>query len=114
MMHVRTAVNEDAFRLAQLSGVLGYPVSSDAMVARLSRVLARATDVLFEVRKQRSEAKQPMRVPITKVTVTADSQALALMPAVEADLRSALRVNAFETIEGEPRTMTVHGYETGV
>ena len=27
-----------------------------------------ATDVLFEVRKQRSEAKQPLKVPITKVT----------------------------------------------
>ena len=31
-----------------------------------------ATDVLFEVRKQRSEAKQPLKVPITKVTVKAD------------------------------------------
>ena len=30
-----------------------------------------ATDVLFEVRKQRSEAKQPLKVPITKVTVKA-------------------------------------------
>src|SRR5207244_6051895 len=28
-----------------------------------------ATDVLFEVRKQRSEAKQPQKVPITKVTL---------------------------------------------
>ena len=28
-----------------------------------------ATDVLFEVRKQRSEAKQPLKVPITKVTI---------------------------------------------
>ena len=27
-----------------------------------------ATDVLFEVRKQRSEAKQPLKVPITRVT----------------------------------------------
>ena len=33
-----------------------------------------ATDVLFEVRKQRSEAKQPLKVPITKVTVTADAE----------------------------------------
>ena len=31
-----------------------------------------ATEVLFEVRKQRSEAKQPLKVPITKVTVTAE------------------------------------------
>ena len=34
-----------------------------------------ATDVLFEVRKQRSEAKQPLKVPITKVTVKADAGA---------------------------------------
>ena len=27
--------------------------------------------VLFEVRKQRSEAKQPLKVPITSVLVTA-------------------------------------------
>ena len=55
-----------------------------------------ATAVLFEVRKQRSEAKQPLKVPITKVTITADAGAVALMPHVEADLRSALRVQAFE------------------
>ena len=30
-----------------------------------------ATDVLFEVRKQRSEAKQPLKVPIASVIVTA-------------------------------------------
>ena len=34
-----------------------------------------ATDVLFEVRKQRSEAKQPLKVPITRVTVTAEAGA---------------------------------------
>ena len=56
-----------------------------------------ATEVLFEVRKQRSEAKQPLKVPITKVTVKADAASIALMPIVEADLRAALRVQAFDT-----------------
>jgi len=70
-----------------------------------------ATDVLFEVRKQRSEAKQPLKVPITKVTVTAEPAAIALMPAVEADLKAALRVQAFETGAGEPRAIVVAGYE---
>jgi valyl-tRNA synthetase len=70
-----------------------------------------ATDVLFEVRKQRSEAKQPLKVPITKVTVTAEAAAIALMPVVEADLRAALRVQAFETRAGEPRQIAVTGYE---
>ena len=70
-----------------------------------------ATDVLFEVRKQRSEAKQPLKVPITRVTVTAEAAAIALMPIVEADLRAALRVQTFETAAGEPRAISVLGYE---
>jgi valyl-tRNA synthetase len=70
-----------------------------------------ATDVLFDVRKQRSEAKQPLKVPITKVNITADSSSLALMPTVEADLRSALRVQAFEITSGEPRAILVAGYD---
>jgi hypothetical protein len=70
-----------------------------------------ATDVLFEVRKQRSEAKQPLKVPITRVTVKAEAAAIALMPVVDADLRAALRVLAFETAAGEPRQIVVTGYE---
>jgi len=70
-----------------------------------------ASVVLSEVRKQRSEAKQPMRVPIAKVTIKADRAAVDLMPLVEADLRSAVRVRSFETAVGEPREVIVHGYE---
>jgi valyl-tRNA synthetase len=70
-----------------------------------------ATDVLFEVRKQRSEAKQPLKVPITKVTIRAPRAHLDLMPVVDADLRSALRVQAFELSEGEPPEIIVQGYE---
>jgi valyl-tRNA synthetase len=71
-----------------------------------------ATDVLFEVRKQRSEAKQPLKVPITSVRVKAEAAAIALMPIVEADLRAALRVQAFEASAGEPREIVVVGYES--
>jgi valyl-tRNA synthetase len=70
-----------------------------------------ATDVLFEVRKQRSESKQPLKVRITRVMVKTDEEAAGLMPIVEADLRSALRVQAFETSVGEPREIVVAGYE---
>jgi len=70
-----------------------------------------ATQVLFEVRKQRSEAKQPLKVPITKVTIRADAGAVALMPHVDADLRAALRVQVFEASAGEPREIVVGGYE---
>ncbi len=70
-----------------------------------------AIDVLFDVRKQRSEAKQPLKVPITRVTVKADRADIERMPIVEADLRAALRVRAFETLVGEPREIVVVGYE---
>src|SRR5262249_42666691 len=70
-----------------------------------------ATDVLFEVRKQRSEAKQPLKIPITGVAVTAHDTTIALMPIVEADLRAALRVQKFETAVGDPQAIVVRGYE---
>jgi len=69
-----------------------------------------ATYVLFEVRKQRSEAKQPMRVPITAVKIQASEADLARLRAIEPDLRSALRVHAFETSVGD-RDVRVVGYE---
>jgi valyl-tRNA synthetase len=70
-----------------------------------------ATTVLFEVRKQRSEAKQPLKVPITKVTIRTDTVSLSHMPDLEADLKAALRVQAFESSAGEPREIVVAGYE---
>jgi valyl-tRNA synthetase len=70
-----------------------------------------ATTVLFEVRKQRSEAKQPLKVPITSVSITAEPSVVALMPAVEADLKAALRVQQFVVNTGEARTFAVAGYD---
>jgi valyl-tRNA synthetase len=70
-----------------------------------------ATTVLFEVRKQRSEAKQPLKVPITRVTVRAAADQIDLMAIVEADLKSALRVQAFELVTGEPLSIAVAGYD---
>ena len=73
-------------------------------------VYAWATEVLFEVRKQRSEAKQPLKVPITAVTITAEPENVARLPIVEADLRSALRVKVFNASEGA-RAILVEGYD---
>ena len=69
-----------------------------------------ATEVLFAVRKRRSEDKQPLKIPITKVTVQGEPAQLGLMPIVEADLRSALRVHAFELGNG-PFGVSVQGYD---
>ena len=82
-------------------------------IAADQQIYTWATEVLFEVRKQRSEAKQPMRVPVTHVTITAEAAAAAWMPHVEADLKAALRVQRFDVSVGEPRTFVVGGYETG-
>ncbi|MCC7418011.1 MAG: valine--tRNA ligase [Acidobacteria bacterium] len=84
--------------------------NSEATRARDARAYDWATDVLFEVRKQRSEAKQPLKVPITRVRVRAAEEAVAVMPEVEPDLRAALRVLAFDTAAGEPREIVVEGY----
>jgi valyl-tRNA synthetase len=87
------------------------PGQSAEQQQREQQVYDWATEVLFEVRKQRSEAKQPLKVPITKVTIAAEAAAVALMPQVEADLKSALRVRHFEIAPGEPRRVVVSGYE---
>ena len=47
------------------------PASRRERRERDQQIYEWATDVLFEVRKQRSEAKQPLKVPITRVTVSA-------------------------------------------
>ncbi|HUR34267.1 MAG TPA: valine--tRNA ligase [Vicinamibacterales bacterium] len=70
-----------------------------------------ATEVLFEVRKQRSEARQPLKVPITTVSITADAASVGLMGEVEADLRAALRVVQFTCVVGEPKAVVVAGYD---
>ena len=88
-------------------------IADNSEAARLAdeRAYQWATDVLFEVRKQRSEAKQPLKVAITRVAIAAEQEAVALMPVVEADLKAALRVLAFEAAVGDPRAIVVHGYE---
>jgi len=44
---IRTATPDDADRLAELSGTLGYPVSSKAMRLRLERLLNEASEIII-------------------------------------------------------------------
>src|SRR5258708_10272463 len=85
--------------------------NTDAASGLDERAFTWATEVLFEVRKQRSEAKQPLKVPITKVRITAHDTNVGLMPIAEADLKSALRVKAFDVSVGDPGAIVVEGYE---
>jgi GNAT superfamily N-acetyltransferase len=44
---IRTAILADASRIAALSEVLGYPVSSSVLEARLQRILSRHEDIVL-------------------------------------------------------------------
>jgi GNAT superfamily N-acetyltransferase len=44
---IREAQLTDAPKLAELSGVLGYPASADAMAGRLERLLGREEDIIL-------------------------------------------------------------------
>jgi valyl-tRNA synthetase len=55
-----------------------------------------ACEVLGEVRKRRSEAKQPLKVPIVRAVIADTAARLAHLDAVEADLRAAMRIEAIE------------------
>ena len=55
-----------------------------------------AREVLGELRKRRSEAKQPLKVPIVRAVIADTAARLAHLDAVEADLRAAVRIEAIE------------------
>jgi valyl-tRNA synthetase len=58
-----------------------------------------AREVLGEIRKRRSEAKQPLKVPIVRAVIADTVARLAHLDAIDADLRAAMRI---ETIERKP------------
>jgi valyl-tRNA synthetase len=55
-----------------------------------------AREVMSEVRKRRSEARQPLKVPIVRAVIADTAARLAHLDAVEADLRAAVRIESIE------------------
>jgi valyl-tRNA synthetase len=55
-----------------------------------------ARQLLGEVRKRRSEAKQALKVPIVRAVIADAPERLARLDAIDADLRSALRIDVIE------------------
>jgi GNAT superfamily N-acetyltransferase len=47
MVTIRSAIVGDALRIAELSGILGYPVTADEVAVRLERLLAHSRDIIF-------------------------------------------------------------------
>jgi valyl-tRNA synthetase len=84
---------------------------SAASRQRDQEIYEQATEVLFEVRKRRSEDKKPIKVPITGVVLPDAFRGLIAIPQVEADLKSALRVKTFTIAAADVREIVVEGYE---
>jgi valyl-tRNA synthetase len=55
-----------------------------------------ARQLLGEVRKRRSEAKQALKVPIVRAVIADAPERLAHLDSIDADLRSALRIDVIE------------------
>jgi len=84
--------------------------NSDAAIQSDQAVYEFAQRVMFAVRKDRSEKKQPLKVPITRVTIRELRQMHPQFTPVEDDLKSALRVKQFDLVEGDMEIL-VDGYE---
>ena len=78
---------------AELAPVMGGVTNAD------QEKWSYAREVLGEVRKRRSEAKQPLKVPIVRAVISDTAERLAHLDAIESDLRAAMRI---ETIERKP------------
>ena len=86
-------------RAAWPSGTDVLSGTGEASAEQLA-IWAYARDVLGFVRRLRSEAKQPLKVPIVKAIVADAPERLAMLDTIEADLRSATRI---DTIVRNPR-----------
>jgi valyl-tRNA synthetase len=84
--------------------------NSDLTVQSDQAIYEFAQRVMFAVRKDRSEKKQPLKIPITKVTIREVRPMHPQFWPVEADLKSALRVKQFDVVEGDLEIL-VEGYE---
>jgi hypothetical protein len=60
-----------------------------------------AAAVLGAIRKKKSEEQRPLKTPVALTIVRAPATLLALLPAVEADLRASGLIQELHTAEGE-------------
>jgi valyl-tRNA synthetase len=95
---------EEVWSWWQEGSVHVAPWPTDAELAPLMRGVSDADqqqwsyarEVLGEIRKRRSEAKQPLKVPIVRAVIADTDARLAHLDAIEADLRAAMRIEAIE------------------
>jgi valyl-tRNA synthetase len=68
---------------------------------REDMALELTADVLREVRKAKSQARRPMRAPVTRVLVRDTAERLAALELGAGDLRQAGAIERIESVEGE-------------
>ena len=83
----------------ELTDALGQAPSDRAEVEE--QALAIAADVLKEVRKAKSDARRPMRAPVTRVLVSDSPERLAALALGAEDLRLAGSIELIDTREAE-------------
>jgi len=66
-----------------------------------------AREILGHVRRRRSEAKQPLKVPIVRAIIFDAARRLAHLDAIETDLRAAVRIDAIERREADELSVEV-------
>jgi valyl-tRNA synthetase len=71
--------------------------SAGADDARAVDALQFATGVLGAIRKKKSEEQRPLKTPVARAVIHAPQALLALLPEVEADLRSSGLIQRIET-----------------
>jgi valyl-tRNA synthetase len=97
---VHRAAWPDADELLAAAG--GRPASGESENghAREAVALEVTADVLREVRKAKSQAKRPMRAPVTRVVVRDTAERLAALALGEGDLLQAGSIELLEPVEG--------------
>jgi valyl-tRNA synthetase len=76
------------------------PTAGTNVGGREDLALAVTADVLREVRKAKSQARQPMRAPVTRVVVRDTAERLQALELGQGDLRQAGSIELLEPVEG--------------
>jgi valyl-tRNA synthetase len=83
----------------ELNAALGEARAADGELE--DAALGVAADVLKEVRKAKSQARRPMRAPVTRAVVQDNAQRLAALELGAGDLRQAGSIETIETVVAE-------------
>ncbi|HEX5853592.1 MAG TPA: valine--tRNA ligase, partial [Solirubrobacteraceae bacterium] len=91
----------------ELAAMASPPSPAAGVLEREQTALELAADVLREVRKAKSQARRPMRAPVTRVLVRDTAARLAVLGLGAGDVRDAGSIERIETEEAEEFSVEV-------